>query len=208
MPGLSLALPTCATHPPAMEGSSRRSTIRSRMPLERVTSTTGTCWPPPFPGAMIQQRTSQGIRRAPARGRALLGRNSFFTPARVRSSSADATGNPARRRSRQSAGPTVSWSGNDGSSSVFRAGWPSLACEMSWESDLGVAGLSRRRSERRFLRTGLWAVRQIGKQPRPQTGQAAAGPDRRGRGGGPARPFGGSPVRNPRCAGGTSRVML
>ena len=42
MPGRSLALPTCATHPPAMVGSSCRSTSSTRMPLGKVFSMTGT----------------------------------------------------------------------------------------------------------------------------------------------------------------------
>src|SRR5436190_2978351 len=42
MPGFSFELPTCATQPPAMAGSSCRSTINSRMPLDRFFSTTGT----------------------------------------------------------------------------------------------------------------------------------------------------------------------
>src|SRR5579872_2071089 len=44
MPGRSLEEPTCATQPPAMDGSSWRSTSRSFMPLARVFSTTGTFW--------------------------------------------------------------------------------------------------------------------------------------------------------------------
>jgi hypothetical protein len=44
MPGRSFALPTCATQPAAMVGSSCRSTSSTRMPLASVCSVTGTFW--------------------------------------------------------------------------------------------------------------------------------------------------------------------
>src|ERR1043166_9354861 len=44
MPGRSLELPTWATQPPAMVGSSWRSTRRTDMPLARVFWRTGTFW--------------------------------------------------------------------------------------------------------------------------------------------------------------------
>src|SRR4051812_42568870 len=44
IPGRSFALPTCATQPPAMVGSSCRSTSRRRMPFGSSFSVTGTFW--------------------------------------------------------------------------------------------------------------------------------------------------------------------
>jgi hypothetical protein len=44
IPGRSFALPTRATQPPAIVGSSCRSTRSTRMPLASVCSVTGTFW--------------------------------------------------------------------------------------------------------------------------------------------------------------------
>src|ERR1043166_8905631 len=63
MPGRSLELPTWATQPPAMVGSSWRSTRRTDMPLARVFWRTGTFWAGGEPSAKKAGLGSHGLTR-------------------------------------------------------------------------------------------------------------------------------------------------